>query len=280
MDYNCVDGVWHYIEHNDFKLSVTNPDGSKSIVDKKLVTESMKMLAVYDSPVGGNKGHLDYIKTKATSWINKMRNGHLSSHVAWIAYRLQLWPGIRYGLGTLTNYLEEADNLLSDLEGKTLNILGVAKTATIRLRQLHTTFGGIGLFNLATEQLISRVNLLLQHYHTPSTMSRKLDASIRYLQLQLGSNLNPLMLDYNQWGYLAPLLRGKMLWRSLNHFNVEIYMNYKQIPLPREHDKLIMNICMATSISKADMCSMNRCWGFLGVLFLSDMCTADGKYLE
>jgi hypothetical protein len=204
----------------------------------------------------------------------------LSSHVAWIAYRLQLWPGIRYGIGTLTNDIEEANNLLNETEARTLSTLGVVRTATTGLRRLHTTFGGFGLFNLATEQLISRVNLMMQHYHTPSTLSRKLDASIGYLQLQVGSNQNPLTLNFDKWGYLAPLSWGKMLWRSLNHFNVELYMKYDIIPLPREHDVLVVTIIMSTGMSQQWVSSMNRCRGYLGVLFLSDMSTADGNYLE
>ena len=46
-------------------------------------------------------------------------------------------------------------------------------------RKLHTTFGGFGFRNLATEQLIERLNLLLQHYNTRSPISDKLIASLR-----------------------------------------------------------------------------------------------------
>ena len=41
-----------------------------------------------------------------------------------------------------------------------------------------------------------------------------------------------------------------------------------------------MNIIMATGMSKAWKANINRCRGYLGVMFLSDMSTADGKYLE
>jgi hypothetical protein len=41
-----------------------------------------------------------------------------------------------------------------------------------------------------------------------------------------------------------------------------------------------MNIIMLTGMSKAWKASMNRCRGYLGVMFLSDMSTADGKYLK
>ena len=43
----------------------------------------MKTLGVYDLPAGGNKGHLDYIKKKTSTWINRVKSGHLLSHIAW-----------------------------------------------------------------------------------------------------------------------------------------------------------------------------------------------------
>lgn len=47
--------------------------------------------------------------------------------------------------------------------------------------------------------------MLLQHYHTLSSLSKKLDASFQFLQLQLGTPNNPLTLSFDKWGHLAPL---------------------------------------------------------------------------
>jgi hypothetical protein len=137
---------------------------------------------------------------------------HLPNHMAWIAYKHQLWPGVWYGLGTMTNDLEVADNLLYEEDYRKLNVVGVACRITKGLHCLHTTFGGFGLFNLPVKQLICRVNMLMQHYHTSTNLSRKLDASLRYLQLQLGMPHNPLLLNSDIWGHLAPLSWVKMLW--------------------------------------------------------------------
>jgi hypothetical protein len=71
-----------------------------------------------------------------------------------------------------------------------------------------------------------------------------------------------------------------MLWKTLQHFKVDIYMKYDPIPSPREYDELVMNIIMSTGKSKAWKASMNRCRGYLGIMFLSDMSTADSKHLE
>ena len=97
----------------------------------------------------------------------------------------------------MTNDLKEAENVLDKTDHRMLNILGIASTAKKGWRRIHPTFGGFGLFSFATEQLIERLNLLLQHYSTGSSLSKKLDASIRYLQLQLRTNICPLDLPYD-----------------------------------------------------------------------------------
>jgi hypothetical protein len=198
LDYTCDDGEWGYKAHSDFELYVNNPDKSRSGIKQEEIQSSKKTLGIYDSPARGNQGHLDYIHGKLTKWINRMTNGHLPSHMAWIAYKLQLWPGLRYGLGTMTNGLAATEAIFNKADYKIMPILGIARMVKRELWKLHTTFGGFGLFHLPTEQLICRINMLLQHYHTSTALSKKLDASFRYLQLQLGTPHNPLTLPFDK----------------------------------------------------------------------------------
>ncbi len=181
LDCVCKEGERKNVELVPREMLITNPDNTTSPIKQEKVTESKKTLGIHDSPLGGNTTHLLFIKGKVSTWVNRMMNGHLPNHMAWIAYKYQLWPGVRYGLGTMTNDLKAADNLLHKEDYRTLNIVGVARSITKGLRCLHTTFGGFGLFNLPVEQLICRVNMLMQHYHTSTNLSRKLDASLRYL---------------------------------------------------------------------------------------------------
>jgi hypothetical protein len=55
----------------------------------------------------------------------------------------------------MTNDLDSANELLHTKDNKILNVLGVLQNITKGLRQIHTIFGGFGLFSLPTEQLIS-----------------------------------------------------------------------------------------------------------------------------
>jgi hypothetical protein len=84
-----------------------------------------------------------------------------------------------------------------------------------------------------TEQLISRVNMFFEHYHVSTTLSKKLDASLGYLQLQVGTPQNPFTQDYSRWGKLAPLSWVKMLWKSIHYFNITLHMLFPTIASPQ-----------------------------------------------
>ena len=107
LDYMCKDGEWSYAEMTPRELFITNPDGTKSQINQEGVTVFKKTFEINNSPAGGNKGHLKYIQQKALTWTSRMTNGHLPHHMAWIAYKLQLWLGLRYELGTTTNKIEK-----------------------------------------------------------------------------------------------------------------------------------------------------------------------------
>jgi hypothetical protein len=142
LDYECKDGKWSYTEMLPYKMFLTNPDGTKSPIKQETVTDSKKTLRIHDSPAGGNAAHLSSIKDIASVWVQRMQNGHLPCHIAWTAYKHQMWPGLRYGLGMMTNDIEPAKELLHAEDYKTLSVLGVLRNVTKGLRRIHTTFGG------------------------------------------------------------------------------------------------------------------------------------------
>ncbi len=154
LDYTCKDREWTYAEMTQQELFLTNPDRTKSRINQEGATVSKKTLGIHDSPAGGNEEHLKYIQQKASTWTDRMTNGHLPHHMVWIAYKHQLWPSLRYGLGTMTNDIKKATEVNTKTDYRMLNILGVVRTVTKGLRTLHTTFGGFGLLSVATEQLI------------------------------------------------------------------------------------------------------------------------------
>ena len=209
-----------------------------------------------------------------------MKNGRLPLALIWKSYRIQLWARLKYALGTLTNSLEDAEGILNDIDFQLLPLLNVNRHIRTGWRKLHQLFGGIGLLHLPTEQLICRLNILQQHYGTQSIVGQKLSCSLHWLQLQLGHNDNPLLLDYSQWNHLTCRSWWVELWQSLHNSPVKLCLKYRRQLPPRKFDATIMSFLMDNDLPTTTLTIMNRCRNFLNALFLSDISTADGKFIH
>ena len=61
----------------------------------------------------------------------------------------------------------------------------------------------------------------------------------------------------------------------------ELHLEYKELPFPRTGDKLVMDVLREACGNDEDhLKSLGRVRGSLGAIFMSDLVTADGKYLE
>jgi hypothetical protein len=57
-------------------------------------------------------------------------------------------------------------------------------------------------------------------------------------------------------------------------------MECETIPSPRERDQVVMELILGKVLDRKTIGSLSRCRGSLEIIFLSDMMTADGRYLE
>ncbi len=57
-------------------------------------------------------------------------------------------------------------------------------------------------------------------------------------------------------------------------------MECPSIPSPRERDQVVMELIVGKVLDRKMIRSLSRCQGALEIIFLSDMMTANGKYME
>ena len=173
------------------------------------------------------------MRDKFSQWVTKVRNSHLQpgSGYAWVAYRLQLqiWPGIRYSLGTLTNDMEDID--IAELFQVQVRDIYVSHFATLvtccpqlseAVAYRSSSVWRCGLWHMPTKQLIERLTMLLQHYQRESSLGREFRAMARWLQLEIGTSLSPFEVPYDTWSPLAThcwhkMLRRTIQWSGLNY---------------------------------------------------------------
>jgi hypothetical protein len=194
ISHVCNKGIWEYDKNGSAHiLSIPLPDGSRQQILQLPVLESKKMLGVWSLPDGSDTKHLqEVVVGKTRTWVSCIRNSNLPTHLVWKSYRFQLGPAIRFGLANLANQSDDIDNILHGLEFEMLSSMGINQHVKIEWRKLAKEFGRIGLFNLTIKQFIGWAELILQHYGTGLTISKKMRASLVAAQLEIGCNGNPL----------------------------------------------------------------------------------------
>ena len=198
-----------------------------------------------------------------------------------MSYRLKLWTGLRYGIAKLATPLEKVQSLLDNCNFKMLSFLGVNRHIKRGWRRLPRAFGGVGLYLFAVEQMIAWTGMVLQHFGVMSILGRKFQASLEALQLELGTDGNPLDLAFADYGFLATECWWKRVWERMDHYDFQMRLDYPVLPAPRINDRLFSALYIQNSdYSFQERISLNRCRNAKELLWLSDGTTADGRYLE
>ena len=163
---------------------------------------------------------------------------------------------------------------------RTLSKLGVNQNIKTGWRYLRTCFGGIGLIDLATESVISRLNLFLQHWDNPEPIGETLRCSMQFLQMEIGCAGNPLLEPFSFMGPHCTHSWVRSFWECVDKYNLQVMLDYPTIPFPRENDLTIMSIARSLGITGEFLESINRCRLWCCVIFLSDVADAAGKGLD
>ncbi len=145
---------------------------------------------------------------------------------------------------------------------------------------IHRAFGVIGLFSFAIEHTISMINMFVQHYGAGTTLAKKFTALLKALQLELGCAGNPLRENFNEKDLLATECWMKSFWEHLHHYRIEIRLMYPSLMMPRQHDRLLVEMFLVAGYKGLQLQGINRCRLELRLLFPSDITTACGHFLD
>jgi hypothetical protein len=103
------------------------------------------------------------------------------------------------------------------------------------------------------------MDIMLQHYHTGTTLSDKITASIKALQIEIESCGNPLNEDFLECGLLPTDCWVKAVWEQACFYKFCLDLDYVTHQFPRELDQEIADIFLASNVKGKDLISLNRC---------------------
>ncbi len=128
--------------------------------------------------------------------------------------------------------------------------------------------------------MIGMINVFTQHFEAGTALAKKFTASLKALQLEIVCIGNPLLENYNELGLLAMACWAKFFWEQKHFYRFVIHMEYVPLQLPQQNDALIVTILQRAGYTGNKIATLNRCRITNKMLFLSDIATACGRYID
>ncbi len=122
--------------------------------------------------------------------------------------------------------------------------------------------------------------MLIQHYGSGTTLAKKITASIEALQLEIGCIGSPLVENYDKLHLLATACWTKNLWELLYYYKFCIHLDSPMLPLPRKCNALVVRLFWDAGYRGQQLQALNQCQLALKLLFLSNIATACGQFIN
>lgn len=114
----------------------------------------------------------------------------------------------------------------------------------------------------------------------PSPIGNMLRASMELLQLEVGCLGSPLAERFHPMGPVVTHCWMRSFWEVISEYSLQLVMDYPTLELPRSNDRTIMSIAILLGYLGEALRSINRCRIFLCAIFLSDIASANGWFLD
>jgi ribonuclease HI len=263
------------------KVTLSNLSGDPVIIQQKEVEQSHKTLGTYKCIDGNETEHIIQLNKKSTNMGNLVFSGQLNRRQARLAHNMVYIPSMLYSLPAMSIPEEETYSIQQKANTKFLQVCGLAKSFPRAVLVVYgpTEFGGIGLKYLYTESSCIKIDCLINHIKTDTSLSIEMKININWVQLHAGTS-TPILESTQQLLYIEYnwFLSIKEFLNMINA-KIEITNLWQPSPL-REGDIILMDKVEKLDISIAKKRSFN-CWRlFFRINNLTEMTNSQGTHIQ
>jgi hypothetical protein len=164
----------------------------------------------------------------------------------------------------------------------TLDRIGINRNTSRDTVFGSSLYGGLGFQHLFVEQGIAQLQLLIRHLRADTSQGSLMLIGLSWWHLTAGYSSplweNPTSnISYVEHSWYNSIKDFLQYANGSVHIPPRHFLNWQPL---RENDIAIMEQILALDgVSRADLKSFNRCRLFAGVIYLSEISTADGATL-
>jgi hypothetical protein len=282
IDFKWKDGGWKYAttEETQFELTMKDKDDVRHILSRLPVNEARRSLGYRAAPDGNRKAQVEYMRSVAVEWRDRLRAGHLTRYEAWTALSTRVMKTLLYAAPAATITNGEASHIMAPIVMSGLNAMGMQRHMPRAVVYAPLKFQGMAVPNLYIETGIQHIAILLRETSGNSPTGKLLRMSIEATKVEIGVGGSLFTQSFDRFGPLATECWVKHTWKFLAEHGMTIEDRVGELKLRRQGDIFLTEVFLQQGLKGAVLKRMNACRLYLRADTLADITTADGRYIS
>ena len=275
-----IDGI-PLLQAGTFGPTITisfNNDAPASQLTQLSAYKSHKTLGVQKSPHATNKGLYLALAKRNNSHTKIMARSPFTRTDAWAYYHAIYLPSICYPFPSSTISDSFCTALQRQFKKAFLPKYGFNRTMPNAVVYGPSELGGIGLRTLSVERGIAQVYHFLACIRSEGVQQQLAQIMVSWGQFLAGTGTLILEEVHTPLPHMDPMQWIPQMRSFLSTVDCRLELEQTFVPdLQREADSYLMDLALAHTTSPTDLKVINACRLYLGVTFVSDISTPEGK---
>ena len=157
-------------------------------IKQKEVEDAHKTLGCYKTIEGNEKVEVKFLKGKSDKYGVSVKNATFSRKEASMSFNGVYIPSMKYGLPSTSLTIENIDHIQKFAVDKFTSAIGYEHSIPRAVLFGPKDFGGVGLKHLFTEMMGMKIEVVIAHIRSGSTLGDLITTNINYLQLLSGTD--------------------------------------------------------------------------------------------
>lgn len=281
IDFIWSNQKWHYATRQDTpgNITVRDADGQQKILPRLDPHEANETLGIHIAMDGNQAAEVLSLRSKTAAFAEKIRTGFIQRDEAWHALNTTILKTLEYPMEAINLTRRQWDYVMAPLLQATLPRSGLVRTFPRDILYAPDTFTGLGIMHPFFKQNLKHLDLVMRETLQTSITSDLIFSILEQLRLEIG-----LPNDQGNWQldtFSSCLTNCWFLDLLLfcEDEGITIQDTGPTLSLHTTNDVYLMSAFAKAGYRGNDLATLNQCRMFLRTITLSDLCTADGKYI-
>ena len=266
----------------ELDINFTVKNSAQEIKQLQLVSphSAKETLGVFLSPNGSHSTQIEYLKTKTTTWANKIRTHNISPHNALLSLHTTIMSTLKYPAPALSLTRHDWHQITKPILQSGLQAAGICSKFPKPLRHGTTKNLGLHIPCMYLTQGILKIMKYMSFISSPSILGQMLRLCEQNIKLELGLSGNLYTTPYATTHFLTTTSWIKQLWKFTSEHNILLQDHSPNLKPATNTDKTLMEIFLDNSFKPWELRAINKCRKYLKVITVGDIITGNGLYIS